>query len=412
MLLSSLQTMALNWSQFLTDFVYKYGPPLSWDPVTQTFRLESRPRRVYCWLFINYGIVGALQFLGSGIFFANVLSTLHLAYESTLKIVFAIGITAMSTATLFTCISYRLWFQELYEFYNKILIFEFSLWIRYSSGPTRVLATVTNSRLKTWRLRMESIRLPTGELDLLGVFSIFLVVGFSIIPPFLPWIGIWMNVDIPFATIQRLLDTYEELKLFAVSFRVACTCLLTAEICNCFRFLSAIAILGFRSLESCQSLLLTQSIGDAVLGELNQFRILFSFVRNWMAFLFCTFLALVFVLLMACVTGLVIMVNTAPWYLQFFIALIALITASIITIILYLVISIDQKSSALYQSWMLSLSQHPCNLKRRQLYKILKSIQPVRIPYGTLGTFKKATRTDFFSSLIVHSLNCILTFAN
>lgn len=102
-----------------------------------------------------------------------------------------------------------------------------------------------------------------------------------------------------------------------------------------------------------------------------------------MTCLFSTFLAIIFADLITVVTGFVIVINTVPWYLLFFVVLIILLGFSVLVTVLYLVL----------------------------LYQQLKSIKPIRISHGTVGSFKAATRTDYFSSLMMNCINSILAFA-
>lgn len=407
-MLTPLQTRALSWSQYVTDYIWRYRPPIYWDRETKTLRKESNCRHVLPWLVINYVIVGATQSFGSVIFFFKVLKVPK--YASSLQILVTIGIAGLSIAAFVTGVSFRKWAFEFVEFINKILAFEDSLSLRYSSGLAKI-STVTPSRKMQISNQMNgSIRPPSGRVDVIGTFSMFLVVVFSIIPPFLPWMGIWLELDMPFIMKQQLLGKYCKMKTLGIVIRVTC-CLLTAvEVCNCFRLLSLLAIPEFRSLHSCHMLLHLQPICEYVLRELMQLKILFGLIWEWTAFLLCTYLATVYVVLLASATGLVAMVNEIPWYLYSFAVLIAFVNLSLITVLLFLVVSIDQISSELHQVWMRSLSQHHSHFKRRLLRKILESIRPIRIPYGTVGAFKQATRTDFFSSLTENSLNCILAF--
>lgn len=361
------------------------------------------------WLFVNYVIIGVIMFLGFFIFFAGLLATTKPA--SIIQVLFAILELCMATGAFLTCVLYHKWVAELIEFYNTVFIFEFSLWIRYSTGPTKVIINIKRGKIEKWRRNFELVRLPNEKIDMIGIFVNFLVIAFTIIPFIFPWITMWVGLDIPYITIQQVLYNYTKSRMLAISVRVVCSVMSVAEICSCFRFLALVAIMGFRSFQLCHSHLLSQPISEFVLGELNQLSVLFTLVRDWNAVLFSAYLAVFFVSLVSCVTGLVILINAVPWYMYFFVMLIGTITASILIVALYLVVSIDQASSELHHCWMQCLSREPCHLRRRLLRSKLKSIRPIRIPYGTLGAFKEATRTDFFSSLSVHSLNSILTFA-
>lgn len=103
--------------------------------------------------------------------------------------------------------------------------------------------------------------------------------------------------------------------MLGISVRVVCTVLPVAKICGCFRLLSLISIMEFKSLHRCHSLLLSQPFSENLFGELGQLKILFSLVRDWNAYTFSGYLAMCFILLISSMTGLVIMVDEVPWYM-------------------------------------------------------------------------------------------------
>lgn len=421
MLLTSLQILALNWNQYLIDHIYKFGPPMRWDEGSQTFRKESSHRHIWPWLLLNYGVLGFGQFLGSLIFFANLLTVPK--YATILQIIVSIGLMNVSIAALFTCIGYTRWGNELLHYYNEMLIFESSLWTRYSPCPSLIIRELGTSKKQKCRRKLQTIQTPDGKADTLGIFSCFVVIAVTLSSLLAPWMGMWLELDIQVIIVQRLFENLVNILgvgvagrdvacVLGVAGRVLACVLATAEIGNSFRFLALISILGFRSLQSCHLLFLSQPISQLRLRELTQFKIFFTYVQDWMAFLFSTYLAVTFIVLLACATWLVIIINEIPWYLFVFGVLIGFIALTLISVLLYLVVSIDQLSSDLYLIWMRSLAQYPNNFERRVLYRKLKSLKPIRIPYATLGSFKRATRTDFFSSLTVHTLNSILAFGN
>lgn len=209
---------------------------------------------------------------------------------------------------------------------------------------------------------------------------------------------------------QRTLEKYISY-YFLYPCRVFMCVWSVSEACDCFRSLALVGITWFRGLHYCLIQLTSQPVCDSVLMELGQLQVLFAFVRDFLAFIFSSYLGMIFILLITVVTGAFTTFSVLAWYIYIIGDLIAIITAVLVSVILFLVVSIDLASGQLYQNWKRSLSQPNIQpVTRRILDKKLKSIQPIRIPYGTLGAFKKATRTDFFSSLTCHTLNSILTF--
>lgn len=126
---------------------------------------------------------------------------------------------------------------------------------------------------------------------------------------------------------------------------------LSMEVPNCFKFLSVIAIWLLRSVQACHYLLLYQLVSEFTFGELIQVKVLASYILDWPAFHFCTYLATGFVVMLVCISGLGTMMNKVPWYSYSIGFLVTFITHTFITVLLYLVVCVDQVRSL----WLVAL---------------------------------------------------------
>lgn len=406
MLLTSLHTRALNLSQWATDSIFLIRPLIIWDQNAFKFVPESRKRHIWPWLFINYVVIAGIASPGCCIFLYQSLTNSKVG-SPLYTIITLVGLCFCVAAPI-TVLTYRRWGYDLILFLNKIIDYEFILWRMYSTEPSQLIIWIKNRQ----RRKFSALQLPNGEIDILGILAYLLTPALSFIPAVLPWGILWLEVDIPYIMLQRALVPYLNY-YFVLSCRVIICVWSVAEICTCFRTLALIAIMGFRGMHSCHLLLISQPISEFVIMKLRQLEVLFAVIRDWCSFTFSAYLGMIFILLITVVTGAFTTFSVLAWYVYIVGDLIAIITAALVSIILFLVVSIDLASGQLHQIWKRSLTQVTMQpLTRRLLLRKLKSIQPIRIPYGTLGAFKKATRTDFFSSLTIHTLNSILTFGS
>lgn len=121
------------------------------------------------------------------------------------------------------------------------------------------------------------------------MFANLLVLVCSLIPFFLPWIAIGMEMNILFL-LGRYLSTVSSgslgLQVVFQTSRELMDVLVVVEACNCFRILGLNTFILFRGLQSCHALLISQSVRENVLSEQRHLSIIFSLVRDLVAFLF------------------------------------------------------------------------------------------------------------------------------
>lgn len=307
--------------------------------------------------------------------------------------------------TIGTVMVYRKLAQDAVSFINEILAFEFKLWIKHSppSWDRNLFA------IGAWNSLSFRFRLPNGKIDWFGILAHMLVASFSVIPPFVPWIAAWLNLDVPyfvFGNIECSLNL--PAKILYQGCRTIINFLAAAEASSCFCNIGLYAILGVRGVHNSQSYITSGSLHDSRIAELNQLKIIFTHARDFTAILASLYLAMIYVLLMLCCTLLI--TTELPWHFFGVVAIVGSIAWVLLITVLALLVSLDLESAKLYRHWVFSCSQVTQIRERRRMTRIVKSTQPIRIPYGTLGSFKQSTRADLLESLISNILNSILTF--
>lgn len=399
MILTPLYLKVLRLSQWVTDNIFRYRSFLYWDHNSLQFARESRKKHVWYWIFMNFGVYGMFGLPTLILFLLGAKS--YPESTSTVEVFVAMWLLCLGFAVFCGALTYLKWGLSMIEGLNKTFEFEYRVRKKYVGKPK---VKVGES------LKFQSIRLPSGEIDFLGIIGGLLVVGFSIIPPFLPWIMMLLELDIPFLFFREVVKTFDlPGKILFYTCRVILDILAVTEACSCLRNITLSSLPFIGAVQSCHRFLMSQPLDDTTLGELRQLKILFTSMRDGSAFLFSTCLACIYIILLSSIT--LVAVTNMPWHFYLLVSLIGSITMFIIIIVLALVVSVDLLGSELHRQWKLPSSKlDRLPEKSRLLHKILNSIQPVRFQYGSLGYFKRTTRIDFFESLATSTLNCIIAF--
>lgn len=398
MLLTPLHDRALNWSQYVTDTIFRYRSRIFWDKHLKQFAIESRRRHVWPWVFSNFVLIGGINIPCSIVFLAQSLANPKtVTAMSVLMVIFQLTVSVVAVAA---AVAYCRWGHNLADFFNLIIRLEISLRRKYTNNPQRMQ--------RRGKLNFLTILyLHSGELDRLGIFANFLVPAFTIVPPILPWIMMGLELDsifLPFRQVLREVSIFW--KIVFHTCRVLTYVWVVTEICHCLRIGALYGLLLVRGLHSCIRPLISQPISNDTLKELRKLMLIFARVRDAAAFMFTLILADIYVQVLISATSLIAYLHVIPWHFYMFVVLINVTSIAFIVIFLYMVVSVDTDSSELCRRWMRSGSQ--LTSQRNLLFRVLKSIKPIRISYGTLGNFKKTTRTDFFQSLGMNSLNSTL----
>lgn len=412
MLLSPLYIQALSLNQWVTDTLFLYRQPPSWDPKSQQFCLETRRRHTLPYLLVNFGFLGLIWIPCLLSYFHQALY--HPELVSAMEVMIIFCQLVLLVMVLCTAVAYQNHGTEQVGSLNEICLLEETLSEKYANRPRRVRGHPRQKVAPWWRNIMSQIRQPNGELDIFAIIAIWLIVTETALPPFLSLLGMWMEQDGIFLRFHHLLPqlTLSEKVIFHLA-RAIVIITAVVEGCCCFRTLGVNSLVGVRGMFVCHTLLISQPISETAVGELRQLYVLFAMVKNMAAFLFSVYMGMLYLLLVAGVAMAVAQLGVMPWLLYLSIIQVGIISACFVVVLWFLVVGTDEQSSELHDSWKYSCSQlrNSTELQRKILYRLLKSIQPIRIPYGSLGTFTKATRTDCFSSIMEHAINAILTLS-
>lgn len=436
MLLTPLYIQAQNRNQRLTDIICPCRSLIYWESNSQQLKLETRKRHTVPWQLINFCLVGGYSIPCMVIFLIQAFQDGDQvsALESLLACLqLSIWVTIFCTA-----VSYMKWSSEVVSFFNTLVSFETWLSRRYSitfsKGLTlrqawlkvsfiNKLGRVSKIQFNKFRISLstaevfenkklfQEIRLPDGKLDILGILANFLIFAFALMPPTLPWIMMWLELDFAILPVKGILShqAFQVRVAFHV-IRIVAVVSVVSEGCQCLRSFGIYSLLLFRGLQSCQTLLMSHSIGEVVLGEARRLNVLFAVIRKWIAWLLFVYLAYIYFAMVIATTVLIVFPEEVPILLYTFFALAWIIGASFGSILSSLVVSVDATSSKLRKNWQYSCSQLQKPSRLKLLHKILRSLQPIAIPCGSLGTFTRGTRTEYFYSVTMNSISAILAF--
>lgn len=386
MLLTPLFIRAQNYNQKITDTLCLHRTLLYWDKNSHKFKCETRKRHLYPWFLGNFGIMGScgipclLAYFFQGLHDHQRFSIIE-GMAASLQVFCAFAFIMLAIVT-YESIS------ELTSFLNEVVIFEEMLHNKYFTdqgdcGP-----------------------------DTLGILANIIVVNFTMMLFFATGIFIMLDIDFVILPFNQI---YPELSFpLKVAFQVIRVIMVQWALMVAFHWdctYSMIALLSFRAVQACHALLLSQPVSEVLLRELRQFHVLFTVVRDLFAVQFFTVLVLIYGVVVVCTCMVVTFYASVSLVLSVFVCLLWLICVFFTVLLLSMCVSVDSMSSELHASWIHSCGQLKSNrFQMKLIYRVLKSIKPIGIPYGTLGTFTRGTRTDYIYSIKNDSITAILAF--
>lgn len=202
----------------------------------------------------------------------------------------------------------------------------------------------------------------------------------------------------------------------AVSTRLVIGTICTMEGCNCFRYSILVAVIVVRVLLSSFRMLSRRPVNEKGCFECRTLSVIFFCVRDFFAVLSSAYLAMTYMLLVVCTVGEMVAKDIAPWHLLLIATLMAVVDAFCIVVGFMMLVSVDVTGTELHRRWRNVVHLMDEKLTRRTyssqsilVRRLVKSMRQIRIPYGDLGEFKQATRTDFFNSISYTIVNSILS---
>lgn len=396
MLLTPLLVQTQSWNQQFTDSRFSlHRSVIFWDVKSLQFTRETGKRHNFLWWFGNFVGIGGCAL---PCFTILLLQSLHNPSAVTVvdSLIGAVQCCVLLTIMLVAraCISLA---SDTVAFFKIIVSLEANF-CKYSKKPT----THKNNFL-----------MANGKVDVFGMISIWIVVAGGIMQIVVPCAFMWQELDfviLPLKLNQRL---GFELPFFGkVMFHVIRVLFVLSTFTEIFLFIrtyTTYGILIFRGIELCHSLLLSQPVNMVMIMEHCRLRIAVSVIRDFIAVLLAVVLAGLYAYLILSSTVVLTMGDVMTWYLYDFFFLSECLTICVVGVVLGLAVSVDRMSAKLLTKWKRS----SCRFKffprqMRLLRRKVRSVKPIGIPYGSLGTFTAATRTDYFYSLTLNSINAAL----
>lgn len=439
MLLTPLYLLAASLSETVTDKLYRYQTLMYWDRNSHKFVRESRRRHNWCWFFMNFVILGIICI--------PCCVTFLLQSQSSHISIWIFEVLCVSThlvlylMTVCAAVAFLTYTPEGILFLNSVVIFEERLqkgceenlrmasMLRrhHISAPTyhqgksmkrcqtrvakilRLVEKCHSTKLLTKTMWVLAYLCPSnGDVDWIGILAILVVVIPTIFPLFFSLIVVWLDMDPVFLAFRQVLHKGD--LSFVKTFhwiRIVGYALGTVEVCSSFRMQGICFLLAVKGLSNCQSYLVSWSIGENALRNSRQLIILFALIRGLCAYTALVYLSMIFLFSVMCLATIITSKTLLKWYLYYSVVVITICTIIALLVGFSLVVSIDNASKALQYNWLKSCVQVTSRNSRNHFRKMVRSTRPLRIPYGSLGTFTEATRTDYFNSIGVNTFNLI-----
>lgn len=180
MLLTPLYLRALEFNQWVADYLYCHRSLLHWDKASGRFCQESRSRHNIPWLLINFGVIGAI-WIPSLVNFPYQSFT-HLKDASKMEVLEAFFQLAVGIEAFYTAIAYVHYISTCVPFLNKIVSLEDNVSSIYANSLIGTTArrsnqnrALQNRHIKTKLAKLLSeVRLPDGEMDYIGMIVMHL----------------------------------------------------------------------------------------------------------------------------------------------------------------------------------------------------------------------------------------------
>lgn len=407
-----LQVAALNLHQQITDKIYRYRSIINWDPVARKWFVESSSfTSLWTWKFLNFVLIP----FGVSTCAFMFLDALHNPGKYKLLILFFVSIEFMLGITsIATCLVFLNYAPELVLAANAMRqmlsqLIKDSATFSHSS-LYRNKEAAKKPKQKIWKAKSSLCANP--KFDYTASILIFLLVGLSVIPMLLPVTGIIFKWDAPYYVFKEFKisssgrwfvdHTVLFIRILVAEFAVV-------EVCNTIRTFLMLFISWFEEIKICVSVLLKSS---PRLTTWHTLRVIILVANESLSILLSLYLGVTFLLEIICVTLSVVAADRFSWYTYMFFPWIGLLVLFGIGIIFYQMVFIHTESKRVKHSWILFCTKNKGKILNLWNVKIkvreLKALQPIGFTYGSLGTVKRATRTDYYFSILQYSANAIL----
>lgn len=412
---SPLILAAFGLNQVVTDKLNRYRWCFYWSRINQKLCLKTQCffPHLFLWKFICYEIM----LFG---FIPCCIIVLYDALRNPEKYsIFQIFLFLIQTALVvtFTC---SCWIvstmgSELVLAFNAVNFLETQISKQiYCKKFENPLAYRNRFFKKLFRnlLSAYSILFDNGLFGFHGCICITVVIWFFTVPPFSTFVAIYYNLDVPYFVLVKLFPFLTKSVLcfkFVMILRTVGFYLVVTEITTACRTIGIIAIASSKALKSCVFRLSVQAPDFKMWHAL---RIFFQIANIPVAYLLSLYLGPVFLMEILCISGAVLAIGKMPWFMYMIFPFIGIIAAVEIFVIFYELVYGHAGSIVLQKNWLVwyatvgnrSNSRFQLKVGRR----ILESMQPLAFNYSSMGHITKATRTDFYYSILSYSITLIL----
>lgn len=413
---SPLIIIALNHNQIVAEKFTRYSCPIYWSQIDQKIYVEGRARQLFVWKFVNFGVL-------AGILFPSSLFVLWDAFRNPEKYnTFQTLLNAMQTLMngLFPCFALIFWKlrHETMLVVNALTAIEHII-----SYPRFSYRNKKGKRDKSCRVKIQECQvfeiirqrlIFNGAIDFVGISAVISVPILWLFPTFVTCVGVYFDLDSTCYFLQIYLPSCVKLPVvreFLVLFRFA---LAYTALLNVCRMVQTYGILGVAFAEALKKYV--SRLTDMTLS-FRKWRILqieFQTSHELVSRALSIALGGVFSLEVVAITGSILAIGKIPWYKYFIFPFTMIIAAILMSQFFREIICLHTKSLFVKQKWILwcttvkNRNRHRFGLKLAD--KLLKVMKPLAFSYGSLGSFTKGTRTDFYYSIIEYSIGFLLSY--
>lgn len=403
---SSLLHVALQTNQAITRVLCPYTSVLYYDNPTKKFCC-GKPGLI--WKVLNFGLMTYLGILMVPLILYDALS--HPGKYSTFRI-----------------------FWLTLQFIYSVSIFSFS-WVLFSHGHDFVLSlNAIHSYMGSsnspgyfriyWKasqvapIKMvfgskNKLKNNSGKLDLIGGSALFISVSMSAISVLLPGLCLYQNLDCPYYILEYILPVDSRSFLVSVVFFLARCFVVTSLIVEGITTMRTLGVAGISLFHHIEQIIKWLSaMPQPCLLKWRRFRVAFFPGVLPLSWLVAINLAMIFLLEVLCITASVVAIGTLPWYEYGYFPLVTCVAGVVLMIMFYEMVSCYRESYFLRQKWVHYCGGREARSRNQRdmslLFRTLKSMQPISIRYGSLGTITTETRTSYYYGVLEYSINAIL----
>lgn len=414
---SPLLVISINLNQWITNTVYRYRSKLYWNISEQKFQEQTNPLKYFMWAFCNFililGIGGpcSLYVLIKCLFNPGKYQIFDV-FLNCIQFSFSFGIVA-------TALTLGGNSQSLANFYNRLFKFQAELEKKFPLYQSDRNCHTTNI-LATSNKYLRILILPSGQLDIIGMASIGIILAYAVTPVIFPFVTLYLCVDSPYFFLKDIfpLEHRTLIQIILIFlFRSFIVFLCVIEACTTFRTMALYAIILLFSVSRCLILLKTPQIPLTLHSfiPLTRLRLLFFVANKTYSVLASVYLLMMFFLLVVCNTLCCVLIPVLNQQWEFFLfgPLIGTLTTIILLVLFSLVVSIDDLSKEVIIQWTnacVTKNSSPRLQNLTLIRRMLRATKPIAFTYASFGTFKRGTRRDYLYSVVLYSVNSILTF--